>query len=132
MRRGSRGIQRGDSVTGDLRETVLRAGGWRRFTTAAAPPFEADALAEQTSRHRADTPEKRLWAAVLLSALRDLATTASRSGQRARGMRRDAEEWLAEDSPEPGGFGFVCEALGLEPNRARSEILSGLGGRAAA
>ncbi|MEO5340384.1 MAG: hypothetical protein H7837_07705 [Magnetococcus sp. MYC-9] len=55
-------------------------------------------------------PEIDLWASVIQQALADLDNPR---------YRREAEGWLESDSLEPGSFLFICDALGLEPDRIR-------------
>ncbi|MEO5334422.1 MAG: hypothetical protein H7839_20600 [Magnetococcus sp. YQC-5] len=53
-------------------------------------------------------PEVDLWASVIQQAIADL------SNHR---HSRDAESWLLSESLETGSFLFICDSLGLDPDR---------------
>jgi hypothetical protein len=68
-------------------------------------------------------PERRLWRAVLEMAIRDLGLVVC--GYRAQPLRDNARAWIRSRNEDLGSFVFVCDALGLEADAVREELLSG-------
>lgn len=78
------------------------------------------------------TPEKRLWAAVLLRAIRDYVkgkdgacrvvnpTDADTSPK----QFKEADEWLGSDAYGEGTFIWACEVLDLPVDKTRKAILA--------
>jgi hypothetical protein len=64
-------------------------------------------------------PEKRLLAAVLQRAITDFI-----SGD--QDVQEDAAQWLLDDEPSgsPLTFDFVCEALDIDPESLRRQIIA--------
>jgi hypothetical protein len=58
--------------------------------------------------------ERRLWTAVLLTAIKDLQN---------KKRRRSAMRWIAESDPSVGGFRWICDHLQLDHIAAREKIL---------
>jgi hypothetical protein len=67
--------------------------------------------------------ERRLWAAVLLRAIEDLAghcTPASRA-QREH-LRYHADLWIASDRRDVGSFLWICDELAIKPACIRRHV----------
>lgn len=70
------------------------------------------------------TPIKRLMMAILEDALRCFQNNAGATSGRRKRLFQEAEEWLCGNGGEgPFSFNMVCEALGIEPEFLRNELL---------
>jgi hypothetical protein len=70
------------------------------------------------------TPIKRLMMAILEDALRCFQNNAGATTGRRKRLFQEAEEWLCGSGGEgPFSFNMVCEALGIEPEFLRNELL---------
>ena len=70
------------------------------------------------------TPIKRLMMAILEDALRCFQNNAGATSGRRKRLFLEAEEWLCGTGGEgPFSFNMVCEALGIEPEFLRNELL---------
>ena len=68
---------------------------------------------------------RKLWAAVLTSALWDLQSKAKYGN--AITNRHLAQSWIDSEENAPSSFVWVCHALGLNPERTRTEIRNHVG-----
>ena len=73
------------------------------------------------------TGPRRLAVALLEDAVRCLRTRPRPSdgplgARRAQELRAETEAWFAAADDTPGGFGWVCAALGLEPDAVRRKL----------
>lgn len=71
-----------------------------------------------------DTPELRLWRAVLEQAINDITRPIGKPNQ-LRAIRNAAIAWIEDNREREGGFVFVCHILGLDVSYARKKILAG-------
>ena len=70
-------------------------------------------------------PEKRLWIAVLAQAVRDAETLVNRVQKKPelwgnhlfRSEVRDLKRYFRNQSMAPGGFGFVCDVVGVDTKK---------------
>lgn len=69
--------------------------------------------------------ERRLWAAVLAMARRDL----HGRGRVGRRHRDEAMAWLVSTSTTPGSFRWVCQQLRIDPATTKRRMLLELGQR---
>ncbi|MBF0424598.1 MAG: hypothetical protein HQL66_02085 [Magnetococcales bacterium] len=75
-------------------------------------------------------PEKALWMAVLEQAVKDARALIRRAkadptlwdSPSFRGEVKSLRRWFLAKSQHPGGFGFVCDLAGLDPERALARI----------
>lgn len=75
--------------------------------------------AEQAS---ASSGEVAMIWAVLMSALKEIEIYAHRRGKRAQRIRKEAWEWVEDERADAFSFVFICDYLGLEPDRVRGAI----------
>lgn len=72
--------------------------------------------------YEATTAQERLWAEVMLQAIKDL-------GSRVPLIRHRAKYWIARKKNDGiGSFVWICDALGIEPDSARYNIFKTRGG----
>jgi hypothetical protein len=69
------------------------------------------------------SPEKVLWAEVLLQAAESLQGRLMFLGEDREAIQREAAEWFNSCSQEIGSFLWVCQALDLDPQTVRQAIL---------
>ena len=71
--------------------------------------------------------EKRLWTAVLIQAIKDLAgfTLVDSEHDRER-LKRFARLWFASDNHDLGSFLWICDELGLSPSWLRRRMMFSL------
>ncbi|MEO5334400.1 MAG: hypothetical protein H7839_20485 [Magnetococcus sp. YQC-5] len=70
-------------------------------------------------------PEKRLWTAVLVQAVRDAARLLKNVQENQdlwgdplfRSEVRDLKQYFRNQSMAPGRFGFVCDVVGVDPKK---------------
>jgi hypothetical protein len=69
--------------------------------------------------------ERRLWAAVLIQAAKDVAgyTLVDNERERAR-VQYFARLWFADDNREVGSFLWICDELELEPSWIRRRMVA--------
>lgn len=65
---------------------------------------------------------KSLWAAVLWQALGDAVRLARAKRPTPRHWHQDALDWFANESVEIGSFRWICDLMGLDPNRVRERV----------
>jgi hypothetical protein len=68
--------------------------------------------------------EKRLWAAVLIQAIKDLAgfTLIDNARDRPR-LQKLARAWFASNNHELGSYLWICDELGLSPSWLRRRMM---------
>lgn len=71
-------------------------------------------LVEQPTR--GETPEQRLYLALLECALHDLASKGSHT-------RAEAREWIESSDTDAGSFIYACEALNMDADNVRRWVL---------
>jgi hypothetical protein len=106
-----------------VHQAIRHSGRQRRQIEDAA--LEACAPADEAARNRAhnmsETPEQRLWRAVLCRAVEDATTTITGTSEMARDRLRDRAEaraWLLGNSKD---FQFVCEWGAHDPDDVREK-----------
>jgi hypothetical protein len=72
------------------------------------------AVCPSTICKASSTPEERIWAGVLVTAISDL-------GRKAH--REEALAWIQERGSGIGSFDFCCELFGLAPDRVSRFLL---------
>src|SRR5690348_6738573 len=80
--------------------------------------------------HISDIPERQLWAEVLRLAIFDLrGPRTERGSSSAEGAteKQEALDWILANGSDPGGFKWTCEVLGIDPDRARSNLMRRFG-----
>ena len=65
---------------------------------------------------------RRLWGAVLIQAIKDLAGFSTDDEQERRRLQHYAALWFASDSQDPGSFIWICDGLRLSPSWIRRRI----------
>lgn len=65
---------------------------------------------------RRETPEQRLYLALLECALHDLASKGPHT-------RAEAREWFESLDTRPGSFVYACEALNMDAEKVRRWVL---------
>ncbi|KKL71161.1 hypothetical protein LCGC14_2097710 [marine sediment metagenome] len=68
---------------------------------------------------------RKLWAAVLASALRDLQNKPKYGA--AASNRHMAQTWIDSDESSPSSFVWVCRVLEIDPERTRTAIYKHVG-----
>jgi hypothetical protein len=65
-----------------------------------------------------ETPETKLWTAVLIQAIEDLRDS---KGAQSEHWNRDAQVWFKDKSNKMGSFNWICDMLDLD-NQTRKEM----------
>lgn len=68
---------------------------------------------------------RRLWTSVLISAMSDLQNKAKYGA--APTNRHIAQAWIDSEESAPSSFVWVCNALGMDPERTRTAIYNRVG-----
>lgn len=70
------------------------------------------------------TPERQLWAAVLLRAIKDIAGLNTYLPPVVRTcVQRSAKTWIESPVCGPGSFLWICDRLGLDAEAVRRQVL---------
>ena len=75
-------------------------------------------------------PERKLWIAVLAQAVRDTEMLLKKVQEKPelwanhlfRSEVRHVKQYFRAQSMEPGGFGFICDLMGVDPAQAAQRI----------
>src|SRR5262249_5002486 len=90
--------------------------------------LDQGAFVAQFDKRPPHTPERDLWRAVFVRALKDFAGEDIMGGKYSPTQEQvmaEAEGWVYDDSPEseqPGGFVFVCGVLGYDGQAIRRAL----------
>lgn len=97
-----------------MSDTLRAARNYGRAQRAdvALVPFVPESVlpSQLTGRYDHATPEHRLW----LGVLDDAVNCATQRGREWADIRLHARQWFATRSQRVGGFGWVCDHLGLD------------------
>lgn len=101
------------STLDDLKAQLKRIAKMRAFDNPS--PWMIDCFDNPVTQ---PTQEQELWAAVVRESWLDLYPMGTMTLDKAQN-RHDAKEWFAHEGVEVGSFRWVCDILGLNPEKMR-------------